>query len=701
MRLPALSLLFPLSLCAAAQEAAPHRVEVTAPGANAQRRDASVARIVVGREDIARYGDGNLGEVLKRQPGVTLVGGELRMRGLGSGYTQVLIDGEPAPQGFSIESLSPELVERIELSRSASADQSMQAVAGSINIVLRKRAKDLRREDKAAVAYQHGAWSPSASTQLGGRRDLLAWSVNAALERAAAVDEVGTDSVVDAADGRPFAVRRADYRGRADTDRFSLAPRLNWEFADGDTLAWQTLAGAARTRSANTTVESALFGPTTLYPDNDAAFAARNRNLRSDLAWSHRVPGAGKLTVKALFDLSRRRSDYVFRGRRADGQPGLVRRVAAGIGERTVGVNGKYLLPLGAAHSLGLGWDAGRTSRDEFRNQRDAGVAAPALRLQDYTATVDRLALFAQDEWDVAANLQAYLGIRWEGLRTATVGRDMDEMQGSSRVASPVAQLLWKLPGRQQLRAALARTYKAPPTRDLVPRRYTINNDNSAVNPDAEGNPALRPELSWGLDLAYERYFRKDGVAALSAYLRRVSDVTAQQLYQDGANWVTRPVNDGRAEVAGIEFDLRSPLDVGGAKIDFRFNASRNWSRLERVPGPGNRLAGQIPLSANLGLDYRSAGSTGWALGANLAYQGSATSRTGSGVLDERGARALVDMYWTRPVGAGWRARVSAANALGRSQVSGSGYRGLEAGERRRAVAQGHPTVRLALERGL
>lgn len=37
------------------------------------------------------------------------------MRGLGAGYTQILINGERAPAGFSMDSLAPDVIERIEV----------------------------------------------------------------------------------------------------------------------------------------------------------------------------------------------------------------------------------------------------------------------------------------------------------------------------------------------------------------------------------------------------------------------------------------------------------------------------------------------------------------------------------------------------------------------------------------------------------
>ena len=76
------------------------RIEITSGRDNdtQQRRESTASKIVIGREEIERQGDSNLGEILKRMPGITLGGapgrgGGIRMRGLSQGYTQILLDG--------------------------------------------------------------------------------------------------------------------------------------------------------------------------------------------------------------------------------------------------------------------------------------------------------------------------------------------------------------------------------------------------------------------------------------------------------------------------------------------------------------------------------------------------------------------------------------------------------------------------------
>ena len=120
------------------------RVEITAtrPTDVQERRASTAAKIVIGREEIDRFGDATVGDLLKRLPGVTMQGrpgrgGNIRMRGLGNGYTQILLDGQRVPPGFSLDSLTPEQIERIEILRAPTAETGARAIAGTINIITR------------------------------------------------------------------------------------------------------------------------------------------------------------------------------------------------------------------------------------------------------------------------------------------------------------------------------------------------------------------------------------------------------------------------------------------------------------------------------------------------------------------------------------------------------------------------------------
>jgi outer membrane receptor for ferrienterochelin and colicins len=99
-----------------AQPSVIQRVEIVArQGSTELRRAASFAKQIYGREELDRYGDTNALDVMRRLPGVNVDSGGPRMRGLGAGYTQILINGDPAPPGFNLDQLSPSQIERIEV----------------------------------------------------------------------------------------------------------------------------------------------------------------------------------------------------------------------------------------------------------------------------------------------------------------------------------------------------------------------------------------------------------------------------------------------------------------------------------------------------------------------------------------------------------------------------------------------------------
>jgi len=694
--------LLAFSLAAVASDDTPpmQQIEVRGPGSSQPRRDDAVGRIVIGRGDLQRYGETTLADALKRQPGLSVVGGEIRMRGLGAGYTQILIDGQPAPANFDIATLSPELIERVEIQRSAQADSSTQSVAGSLNIILRKAAGAARRTAKIGAERQAGATSPAATAQWIGRDGAVGYGLTATASgtrrrERTAIGEQASDAGVN-------AVRRLEDGDRNRTRRLSAAPRADVKLDGGNTLTWQGLVDLSHIDARGTQSEHTLQGVPTASPDSNWRGRFKNRLVKSDVAWLRRFD-AGSLTLKAGLEISNRDGDYLFHGIDAGGIPWLNRAVVSRAYERRATTSGKYLTPLAAGHDIAIGWDASRVRREESRHQRDTTPGepdgTPMYSLdQDYNASVGQAALFAQDEWSVTPRLQAYLGLRWEGLETRTWGPG--NAATASRVWSPVAQVLWKLPdsARDQLRVALARTYKAPQPRDLVPRRYTVNNDNGPTQPDYQGNPSLRPELAWGLDAALESYFSRDAMVSVSAYVRRIQDVVQLRLWQENGVWIGSPANGGVANVRGVEIDARVPLkaaSAGGTTIELRTNLSRNWSRVDGVAGPDNRLGNQAPLTANLGLDLRMPQGRG--AGANFRFVGGWRARTAQSLVQETGVVRELEAYATWPA-AGGRLRLAVANLLQSTRHTGQRYvDGLYASTRLSSAAQ-RPLVRLQYE---
>ncbi|MCS0611553.1 TonB-dependent receptor [Massilia kyonggiensis] len=686
-----------VSASALAQETPPAQVDVRGKASDYDpRRDDTASRIVVRHEDLVKYGDTNLLDALKRIPGVTVSGsagrgGEVRLQGLGNGYTQVLVDGERMPPGFAFDTLAPDAVERIEVRRAASADLPTQAIAGTINIVLKKVVRTREREFKAGIEAGRDTRSPNASLRLADKRDRFSYSLALeAMRNDFDGDVPGREEGFDA-EGRPTLLRTTASREHGHLTTLSLVPRLAWTLDGGDTLALEGLATLNRFRVGVRSPVTTWLGETAPYPRQDIRMTNDMGSVRAALEWVHRFEGGGQLETK--FNAS---GGYTDNGsdRDAGGNPdvGVLRRDIDSTGhDRDVGTTGKATLPLWEGHALAVGWDAGRTHRDDARRERDP--AQPALVIpngdEHYTGTVTRLALYAQDEWQVTPAWSAYLGTRWEGVRIRA-----DGARSWASVFSPIVQTLYKLPGQRndRVRLAVARTYKAPGMEALLPHRYTTVN-NSQVEPDVQGNPDLKPELALAIDAAYEREWAPGALFSVSASQRRIDDTTRNLVRFDaaGRRWVSQPENVGSATTRTLQLETHVPVGTWNLRGD----VARNWSHVDAVPGPDNRLDQQVPLSANLGADWQR---DRLSAGANFGFRQGGLVRVSTNQTVYLHAQRDLDIYASWKLEAGTQLRVTAVNVLGSDFVNDSSYATMAGVLRNRIVNIRRPSVRAAFE---
>lgn len=649
------------------------------------RRDDTASKIVVNSEEIQKYGDTSIMDVFKRLPGITVSGaagrgnGEVRMRGLGAGYTQILLNGERAPAGFSLDSLSPDVIERIEILRAASAEFSTQSIAGTINVVLKKAIKTAQREVKATLAGGKSGISPNLSLQLSNRAGNFSYSMSGTFYRGTyeydnPVREAGFDTV-----GRQNLRRTNSNDGDGRYQGLSMAPRLNWTLAGGDTLTAQLFANIGNSSGDNVSVTDTLLGARPQYDQDGSRSTSHNGFGRGDLTWVRKLDGGARLEVKGGLNASSNSSDSRQTGSVTGRGLALDRAVAASSTERGFSSTGKYSTPLFDGHALAMGWDGGHNARDDQRRQRDAVLpgSVPENTDEGFDASVDRLALYGQDEWNVTPRWSVYAGLRWEGLETRSAGDTYDEVRQRTSVWSPLLQTLWKLPDTKgdQVRFALTRTYKATPTASLIPRRFTSLN-NSQTEPDRQGNPNLKPELALGFDTSYEHYWGEGALLSASASMRRIDGYTRQGLLFQNQRWLSTPVNDGRAVTRGLELEAKFPLKTVMAQapaIDLRASLSRNWSRVEAVPGPDNRLAQQTPFSANLGVDYKTPGGA-LSTGGNFSFKNGGAVRITESQRASSAPRRELDVYALWKLNPKNQLRLALSNLLQQDTVSETAY---------------------------
>jgi outer membrane receptor protein involved in Fe transport len=677
-----------------------------------ERRESTAGKIVVTRDELARFGDAAVAEVLNRVPGVTVSGvpgkgGEIRMRGLGNGYVSVLINGEPTSSSFSIDSLSPALIERIEVLRTPSSDKSAQAIAGTINIVLKQSVRQRQRDVKATVESQEGHPSISVSGQAVDRAGDISYTLAGEFRHA--------ESTQPSTINREFRNPQGDFTSKTYTDSavnvrnetVSLTPRVNWHFGDDDLFSVDGFAYYQQLRVAQTDRYTTTLGMPAFIARFELPGTPRRLSmLRGRLTWTHTLDDGATFETKLGANENRLRQNIEYESYDAQGQ---LQRQRAVDGRSTDGGfiwNGKYRTPWTSAHMLSAGWEGEQQNRADERVQTDitaTRILTPVNSNESFGARVIRRALYAQDEWTINPSWSANLGLRWESLKTHSGGTD--SFDNHSNVLSPSLQTLWKVPSTQgdQLRLALSRTYKAPTTRELSPRRYVGSTENTATSPDLQGNPELRPELAWGVDVGYEQRLEEDaGLLSANGSARRVRDVIAQELFYDQAQglWISRPFNGGNARVYGLELEAKintRKLIKTAPSADIRANVAKNWSKLDGVPGPDNRLAQQTPLSANLGADWRLERMP-LTVGGNFAYTAGGLINLSSNRTMWTTARRQLDAYGLWRVNASTQVRLSLSNLLHQGQKADSTYADASGSLYQTSAYRTFATVRLAVE---
>jgi len=660
--------------------------------ADIQRANDTAARITVNRAEILQYGDSSVLDVLKRLPGVSVADGAPRMRGMGAGYTQLLLNGERPPAGFSLEQLAPEMIEKIEVIRTAMAEYSTQAIAGTINIVLRKSVPRPSQELRAALGGAPSQFSGRIAPSLSGKDEQFSYTAGGALNGSDVHRSEHDEFTRHDAGGVPLALRSGDIAIRDFFRAANANGRMNWTLSPGRTVSWQVFAQAFVFRVGNSGATAALLGPAYPYADFQYRRWERLANLRNEGSWSLRGEDGARLDTSFTLDLTDTLSKRWGRGANASAQPTLARYYLNTPDTQRAGWTGKYAWPARGGHTVTAGWDLSFSQLRNHEYQQEDPGAADGNFDRYLRARVTRFAFYAQDEWEASPQLSLYTGLRYETARTRTNGSDFVGAASHANVASPLLQALYKLLGeeKRQLRAALTRTFKAPGTEQLAPRSFR-SVDNSAVQPDRSGNPALRPEIARGLDLAFEQYGKDGELFSLSAGTRRIDDVILTINEFNGARWISAPRNSGAARTHSLEMEWKAP--AGAWK--YALSVGRHWSEVKGVPDPGNRLARQSPWTGNAGLDYRAGP---WSAGASATLATNGWSRASATQWTYGGVRRTLEAYAARRSAGGGQWRLTLANLLHPDVLDATRYADAEGSTQTSSRAPSRANVRLSYE---
>jgi outer membrane receptor protein involved in Fe transport len=602
------------------------KVEITGSASDVAQREAFVAgKIVLGRKTIEASGLTTVQELLKREPAVTLsADGRLGLLGL-PGYTQILVDGvAPSPGSTPLE-LDLTRVERIEIVKGALAEFGPFGIAGTINIVTRK----VERADTQSWRVGGTLGSASANGNFAWSRSVLdkqtGLSVTHRLSGRQGYEDSVTRTRSDVVDADGVQARSSrEERGQQRRTQLAAATAIGWKLGPSTELSLEpdVLGMLQKQRGTDSLLAAS--------PERSQLDLSRSDNslliASLPLTWKERWADGSRLQV--LFSPSRTQARRHALRDQAWQSPDASRRESLSQERyRTDFLKTDYARSLGEDHDLKLGANLGLNVQDlsfgawndQVPDELLVGVFGKTRHLSQQRAT-----LFVQDDWRLNEQLALNLGLTQE-LRAIRIREGSIDTRTDFALLAPSAHLAWRpQPGsRSRLRLSLAKTFSMPSLDQWVSRPQihplapcapqSLCGANTIDAADSAGNPALRPEQAWGLTGSYEHYLGKDSLIGIDLFTRRISDLIGSEVRLEQVPWATqaryvsRPSNLGRAHSTGISLDVRlqaQDLAPAWPKLELRSGLSVASSRVSTLPAPDNRLSGQSPWSAKLGLRY-------------------------------------------------------------------------------------------------
>ena len=685
--------------------AQPQVVVITGEIAYRDRTPAVAPTLTYGQDYFQRFEPSTAGDMVKRVPSATFVSDVLefdavQLRGLAPAYTQVLVNGKQVPGGaddrsFWLDRIPAEMVERVEVLRSASANRSGDAMAGAINIVLRDAYKFDGSYIRAGVTrYDDGKLKPtvglvSSGEALGGRILVslnLQDRYNPKVKRSERFDEPGGDltSFEDQADTR----NGRDYSGTLSytstlgpgrfkldgfvvrTDRKQKETSFETEF-DGADIIRNNVPGLTLVKQTNwglgAEYKVSLAGGTTVLGLEHARF--KDNSVESEESFSY-VNGAWDSSEgeKTGFDSHDKESGLKLSHKREFGEAEM----EFGFELRSKNRLNRYTEYVweGTSETDPVVYVDDGVIRSTIKERR----ADPYLLFTGRTGAVD---------WEA--------GLRYEKTKVQ-VASDSGTFDTDHATALPSLHLKYELAPASRISLSLAKTVRRPAFNELIPELL----DGEYGDNDYIGNARLRPETANGIDLGFEQRLGKRGVVGVNVFFRDVKNLielintavpseAAVEDWEDevqdymDANGVGRATaeaavpfdpnsflytssNVGKGRVWGVEVDLSTPLTALGLP-DTGIFLNYSWlnSSVRDFMGK-RRFNNQAGSLYNVGFIHNL---PRWESSFGMSYrkQGQAQSR----VLGEEVTTTYegdLELFVEKRIGKSFSVRMSAANVL-------------------------------------
>lgn len=487
-------------------------VVVTASGFEQSVEDAPASVTIITGEELRKKSYNDLGDAVRNIEGVVVNGGanetDISIRGMPPDYTLILVDGKRQSaretrvngnRGYEQSFVPPaEAIERIEVVRGPmSSLYGSDAIGGVINVITRK----VSPEWGGSVSYDYAARQHSDQ---GNSRQTQFYLNGPIIEKYLGLQVWGR-----------YLDRQADddvevTNGFTQADHKDLTARLAFTPNEDHDILLE--AGATRLKNGDGT---------------SVNWATREQeNNRDHYSISHQGRwGWATSDVSLAYEKASRE------GKASAAQPEILGRKP--VVENTV-FDAKLVIPTTYnITTTGLQWNESKLT-DWNQGLMDG---------RDYTFSVTQKALFAENEWSMTDTFALTTGLR------------MDEHEQYGTHFSPRVYGVWRATPDWTFKGGVARGFKAPELRAVVPGYATIRR-NTYVN---LGNPDLKPETSTNYELSAAWSNRNNLSAGATVFHNVFEDKLSTE--NTARRWngyiVQDRINVDKATITGAELNGR------------------------------------------------------------------------------------------------------------------------------------------------
>lgn len=181
------------------------RLKGQAKAINEQRTNDNITNIVAA-DQIGRFPDANIGDAVKRIPGITMQGdqGEARniiIRGLAPQLNSVMINGNRIPsaegdnRNVQMDLIPADMIQTIQVNKAILPEMDGDAIGGAVNLVTRTASDGMRVSGSLAGSYNEVGEMPGYNAGLVLSNRFLNNKLGAVLSASYRTDEIGSHNV--------------------------------------------------------------------------------------------------------------------------------------------------------------------------------------------------------------------------------------------------------------------------------------------------------------------------------------------------------------------------------------------------------------------------------------------------------------------------------------------------------------------------